>query len=92
MPEVESRKDYLTLAELCALTGFAPATVHRWKDSGRIPYFQPGGKGGRIKFPPNAIEVCRPHAVSPPPEPPPPESRSEHRHGPTPKWMKSGPK
>ena len=49
---------YLTLPELCALTGFSSATIHRWKRAGRIPYVQPGGKGGHLRFPVEAVEQC----------------------------------
>ena len=53
-----SDRDYLTPEELAALTGFSAPTIYRWKRLGLIPCFQPGGKRGRIRFPPNAIECC----------------------------------
>lgn len=47
---------YLSKHQLSELTGLSPATIQRYKDAGRIPFFQPGGKGGRVLFPADAIE------------------------------------
>jgi len=33
-------------------------TLHRLKRQGKLPFFQPAGKGGRLLFPPDAIERC----------------------------------
>lgn len=51
-PRYRSRQD------LAAQTGLSPATLQRYKAQNRIPYYQPAGKGGRVLFPPNAIEVA----------------------------------
>ena len=50
---------YQTLAQLCEATGYGSATIHRWKNLGLIPFFQPGGKHGHLRFPMDAIEQCR---------------------------------
>ena len=50
---------YLTKRQLSCRTGLSPATIQRLKDRGQIPCYQPGGKGGRLLFPIDAIE----HAV-----------------------------
>ena len=51
---------YLTLEELCETSRLSAATVYRLKLAGKIPFFQPAGKGGRILFPADAIEqACR---------------------------------
>lgn len=47
---------YLSKLELARLSGLSPATIQRLKDSGAIPFFQPGGKGCRVLFPVDAIE------------------------------------
>lgn len=49
---------YLTRQDLAAQTGLSPATLQRYKAGNRIPYYQPAGKGGRVLFPPNAIEAA----------------------------------
>jgi len=58
---------YLTKQELVARSGLSAATVQRYKDSGRIPFYQPGGKGGRILFPLDAIETAQRDRASNPP-------------------------
>ena len=42
---------YLTVDELSARTGLSLSSLHRLKKQGRIPFFQPAGKGGRLLFP-----------------------------------------
>jgi hypothetical protein len=49
---------YLTKRELAASTGLSETTLQRYKDGGRIPFFQPAGKGGRLLFPPDAVEAA----------------------------------
>ena len=50
---------YLTKQELVARSGLSAATIQRYKDSRRIPFYQPGGKGGRVLFPLDAIEAAQ---------------------------------
>ena len=59
MPSISATNGYLTLAQLCEATGFGSTTIHRWKKRGLIPFFQPGGKHGHLRFPMDAIEHCR---------------------------------
>jgi predicted DNA-binding transcriptional regulator AlpA len=54
------KKSYIDINELMARTGLSRATVWRLKRDGKIPFFQPAGKGGRVAFPDDAIE----HALS----------------------------
>jgi len=49
-------RDYFTIEELMARTGLSRATLWRLKRAGKIPVFQPGGKGASVLFPSNAIE------------------------------------
>jgi hypothetical protein len=49
---------YISKSELAALTGLSPATIHRYKDAGQISFHQPGGKGARILFPVDAVEMA----------------------------------
>ena len=50
------RKPYLDIDELISRTGLSRATIWRLKRDGKIPFFQPAGKGGRVMFPEDAIE------------------------------------
>jgi hypothetical protein len=47
---------YVTIDELSRRSGVSTATLHRLKNAGQIPFFQPGGKGARLLFPPDALE------------------------------------
>lgn len=47
----------LTFSEFSAHARLSPATIHRLKDAGKIPFVQPAGKGGKLLFPVNAIEL-----------------------------------
>ena len=58
------RPRYLSKKELVRVTGLSPATVQRLKDAGAIPFFQPAGPGGKLLFPPDAIEVARLQAAA----------------------------
>lgn len=49
-------KKLLGIEELSQRTGLSASTIHRLKNAGRIPFFQPAGKGGRLLFPADAIE------------------------------------
>ena len=53
-----TEKAYLSIRELSARTGLSVPTLHRLKTNGKIPCYQPAGKGGRLLFPANAIERC----------------------------------
>ncbi|MBC8351230.1 MAG: hypothetical protein H8E66_04545 [Planctomycetes bacterium] len=57
------------------------------KKAGKIPFFQPGGKSGRVKFPENAIEFSiqseTPRSSSGDNE----SSLAERLPGPQPGWM-----
>ena len=46
----------LTIEELSRRSRLSIATLHRLKKAGRIAFFQPAGKGGRVLFPADAIE------------------------------------
>lgn len=53
-------RQYFSAAELSAQSGLSKQTIFRLKDQGKLPYFQPAGKNGRLLFPPDAIEqACR---------------------------------
>jgi hypothetical protein len=54
----QSDRAYLTKVELARRTGLSPATIERYKNAGKIPFFQPGGKGGRVVYPVDAIEAA----------------------------------
>jgi len=46
----------LTIEELSRHARLSPSTIHRLKNAGLIPFYQPSGKGGRLLFPADAIE------------------------------------
>ena len=56
MAPTSSSPEYLDLAALGARTGLSTSTIRRWAKAGWIPCFQPAGKGGKLLFPPDAIE------------------------------------
>ncbi len=43
-PKEATEKAYLDINELSARTGLSVATLHRLKNNGRIPCYQPSGK------------------------------------------------
>lgn len=47
----------LTLKEFSTASRLSSATIHRLKDAGRIPFHQPSGKGGKLLFPVNALDL-----------------------------------
>ena len=54
------RKTLCTIFELSQTSGLSTSTIRRLKDDNRIPYHQPSGKGGKLLFPPDAIERTSP--------------------------------
>ena len=52
----DGAEKYLDIKQLSRQTGLSVSTVHRLKNAGKIPYFQPAGKCGKLLFPPDAIE------------------------------------
>jgi len=77
----------LTLKEFSKAVRLSSSTVHRLKDAGKLPFHQPGGKGGKLLFPVNAIAL-----VTAPSTPMPNVSAvdrqvgGERLSGPLPKW------
>ena len=55
---------WLTLSELCLLRGYSSSTIYRWKNAGLIPYAQPGGKGGHLRFPVDALAIIQAQQVN----------------------------
>ena len=49
---------YLSINELSVKSSYSVSQLRRLARQGRIPCFQPGGKGGKLLFPPDAIEQC----------------------------------
>ena len=80
----DASSQLLTVSEFSAKSRLSVPTIHRLKHQGKIPYFQPAGKGGRLLFPADAIERAAEAAKlsSPPAENPP------HLSGPPPTWMR----
>jgi excisionase family DNA binding protein len=53
-----SQRMYLTKKELAARTGLSPTTIQRYKKDRKLPFYQPGGEGAKLLFPPNAVEAA----------------------------------
>jgi hypothetical protein len=59
-------------------------------DGAQIPFYQPAGKGGKLLFPPDAIERAAQGTSSPAVEDPPGAAECPSRlSGPCPAWMKA---
>lgn len=57
-PQPTSGRKYLTIKELSEDSSFSVTQIRRWVAAEKIAFFQPGGKGGRLLFPPDALERC----------------------------------
>jgi hypothetical protein len=55
-------KTLVTIAELSATSSLSVSTIRRLVFDNRIPFLQPSGKGGKLLFPPDAIESASPAA------------------------------
>ena len=83
----EPVRKYLNIDELCLRTGLSKSTIHRLKKSGMVRFYQPGGKGGRVLFPPDAIEQVT-SGEQPTADPDQDTFTSKSKlSGPQPKWM-----
>lgn len=83
-------RQYLDIGDLSARSGLSTSTIHRLKIQGRIPFYQPGGKGGKLLFPPDAIDKCG--QAMPASEPLAAEAstnRNGHLSGPRPAWLRT---
>lgn len=76
-------RKYLHINELSQITGFSITQIRRLVAAKKIPFFQPGGKGGKLLFPENAIECCLTDSVTPPAD-----ETDKPLPGRRPKWMK----
>jgi hypothetical protein len=56
MQPLADKRTYLTAEELASAADVSTATIWRLKRDGKIPFFQPGGAGHLVKFPPDALE------------------------------------
>lgn len=74
----------LDLEQFCRRVSLSASTVRRLVKAGRIPFFQPAGKGGKLLFPSDALQQAGLSKASPPSAPPP-----SVRSGRQPGWMKS---
>jgi hypothetical protein len=94
---VEIPRQYLTLKELCQKSRFSPATIHRLKARGLIPFLQPAGPRGHLRFPLDALDACRQklnggeEAMRSESEPPKKSGQPKKLTGRRPKWMLTSP-
>ena len=84
MPSNAPPPHYLTIQELSRTTGFSVSQLRRLVRKGVIPALQPGGKGGKLLFRPDALEACAagmPDTSTP--------ARRGQLSGPAPRWQTS---
>jgi len=74
----------LTIAEVSAQSGYSVVQLRRWVRAGLISCFQPGGKGGKLLFPPDAFERALTGAGSTQLV----NDAANAKSGPKPKWRK----
>lgn len=79
------------LKKICGVTQLSPSTIHRLKNAGKIPFYQPSGKGGKLLFPLNAIELAASAESAPSVPSDAGITGSQRLSGPAPKWL-SGPR
>jgi excisionase family DNA binding protein len=79
---------FLSPGEFSALSGLSLATVHRYLKSGRLPYWQPRGRRGRILIPADALQTLAKDSLQPDPDPtmPAPCMDTNRLSGPRPRW------
>jgi hypothetical protein len=46
---------HLSVEEFSQISGYSTTTVWRYLRAGKIPFFQPGGKGHRVSIPEDAV-------------------------------------
>jgi hypothetical protein len=79
----------LTLKEFSDISKLSPATIHRLKRQGKIPFFQPSGPRGKLLFPADAVELAaRATSDESSTTPTGTAARKPHLSGPCPAWMK----
>lgn len=75
----DESQQLISIQELSKRSGVPIVTLRRWARAGSIPFFQPGGKNGRLLFPVDAIEAS--YSSDPTSE------RTTPRAGRRPTWM-----
>jgi hypothetical protein len=80
---------YLDLKQFSELSGLSPSTVRRRVRDGSLSAFQPGGRGKKLLFAPNALDPCKTPGS---PDPAPEERSAKPLPGRRPGWTKSFPK
>jgi excisionase family DNA binding protein len=51
-----AEKTLISITELSYTNGLSISTIRRLVRRGQIPFVQPSGKGGKLLFPPDAVE------------------------------------
>lgn len=89
------RQEYVTPAQFVELSTLSIATVYRYLRAGRLPRYQPAGRGGRVLIPKIALQTyVLPSTVSEAPAsaivalPSSSVSNVARAPGPSPRWMK----
>lgn len=62
MASSDLKKTLVDINALVEHSGLSESTIWRLKRDGKIPFYQPAGKHGRVMFPEDAIELC--HATT----------------------------
>ena len=54
-------ESYLSVRQLARRAGVAEVTIRRYARAGKLRYEQPGGKNGKLLFPPDCLEQSGRH-------------------------------
>jgi excisionase family DNA binding protein len=87
MDPQDATKRLIGVRELARLAGLSEPTIRRLARDRRIPFFQPGGRGGKLLFPPDAIQRAAGGIAGPPQAEPGPAAGPPRLAGPRPRWM-----
>ncbi len=79
----------LTIEELSAKSRLSRSTIHRLKRAGKIPFFQPAGKGGRLLFPADAVEQMAAASGGAPPQSTAKPAKGDRLSGRPPRWTQA---
>ena len=89
MADSQDKMSYLDINQMVARTGLSRATIWRLKKDGKIPFYQPGGKNGRVTFPSDALERSGQSETPAISQVTADKSSPETLPGPRPQWMSS---
>ncbi len=82
MHNAQGNHGLVDIKALSVASGYSVAQLRRLARAGRIPCYQPAGKGGKLLFPPDAIQRSGQQSPAEPSA-----STKQQLSGPRPHWM-----